>query len=117
MLSLNEEESNLHEGESAAKHGPNLSLIFDSDSPCIARSLNPLFSEGEPVRVWSLFLIGFRRIPRRILLSNLLQLQGFVEKVILSLLFVRLGCNMRRVTCVATPRARVAALVYTSPLF
>lgn len=28
---LNEEESNLHEGRSAAKDGPNLSPILDSD--------------------------------------------------------------------------------------
>ena len=69
------------------------------------------------MRVWSLLLIGFRRIPRRILLSNLLQLPRLVETLILSLLFVRLGCNMRRVTCVAKPRVRVAAVVFTSPLF
>ena len=32
---LNEEESNLHEGRSAAKDGPNLSPILDSDHPSL----------------------------------------------------------------------------------
>ena len=79
--------------------------------------LIPFFSKGDIVRVWSLLLIVFRRIPQRILLTNLLQLSRLVEKLIPFLLLVSLGCNMRRVTCVARPRVRVAALVFTSPLF
>ena len=55
--------SNLHEGRSGAKDGPNLAPILDSDSLWIAPSLDPLLSKGDIVRVWSLLPIGFRRIP------------------------------------------------------
>ena len=55
---LNEEESNLHEGRSAAKDGPNLSPILDSDSLWTAPSLYPFIS---------LLLIGFRQIPQWII--------------------------------------------------
>ena len=55
IVVLNEEESNLYEGRSAAKNGPNLSNILDSDSLWIAPSLNPLFCEGDIVRVWSCY--------------------------------------------------------------
>ena len=57
IVVLNEEESNLHEGRSVAKDGPNISPIHDSDPLWIAPSLDPLFSEGDIVRVWSLILI------------------------------------------------------------
>ena len=79
--------------------------------------LNPPFLWGWHSESMELLLIGFRRIPQRILLKNLLQLSRLVEKLILSLLLVRLGCNMRHVTCVAKPRVCVAALVFTSSLF
>lgn len=109
IVVLNEEEYNLHEGRSAAKDGPNLSPVLDSDSLWIAPSHDPLFYKGDIVRVWSLLLIGFRRIPQRILPTNLLQLSRLVEKLILSLLLVRF-CNRRRATCVV----RVAAVVFSS---
>ena len=64
---LNEEESNLHEGRSAAKDGSNLSPILDSDSLWTAPSLYPFFSKGDIVRVRSLLLIGFRQIPQWII--------------------------------------------------
>ena len=47
IVVLNEEEYNLHEGRSAAKDGPNLSPILDSDSLWIAPSHDPLFYKGD----------------------------------------------------------------------
>lgn len=44
---LNVEQSNLHEGESAAEDGPNLSSILGSDPLWIAPSRECLLSEGE----------------------------------------------------------------------
>lgn len=44
---LNEEQSNLHEGESAAEDSPNLSSILGSDPLWIAPSRECLLSEGE----------------------------------------------------------------------
>ena len=51
IVVLNEEKSNLHEGGSAVKDGPNISPILHSDPLWIAPSLDSLFSEGNIVRV------------------------------------------------------------------
>ena len=47
IVVLNVEQSNLHEGESAAEDGPNLSSILGSDPLWIAPSRECLLSEGE----------------------------------------------------------------------
>ena len=58
----------------------------------------------------------FSAIPQRIWLKNLLQLQRLVEKLILSLSLVRLGCIMMCDMC-GKVRVRVVALLCASPLF
>ena len=47
IVVLNVEQSNLHEGESAAEDGPNLSSILGSDPLWIDPSRECLLSEGE----------------------------------------------------------------------
>lgn len=78
--------------------------------------VNAFFLRVNIVRIWRLSLICFRRIPQRIWLKNLLQLQSLVEKLILSLLLVRLGCIMMCDMC-GKVTVRVVALLCASPLF
>ena len=78
--------------------------------------VNAFFLRVNKVRIWRLSLICFRWIPQRIWLKNLLQLQRLVEKLILSLLLVRLGCIMMCDMC-GKVRVRVVALLCASPLF
>ena len=107
---LNEEQSNLHEGESAAEDGPNLSSILAPSREC------PL-SEGEYSESMEVVSYLFSADPPADLAekSSPTPKDGG-EADSLSLLLVRLGCIMRCDLC-GKDWVRVVALLCASPLF